>query len=88
MTDDTLPPWTPQTRLAAVRALATYLEAVEVCWRTKAFPVGKEAIKRIKDKEAATEDLLVALAGVGLAADFVPPVRPPKPKPDTRPDSE
>lgn len=72
--DTTLPPWSPEIRLQAVRALATYCETVETCRRASVDK--RRADKRDALKHAATEDLVNALAGVGLAVSFVAPVRP------------
>lgn len=74
--DTTLPPWSPEIRLQAVRALATYCETVEACGRTSPTSDSRRAGKRDALKHAATEDLVNALAGVGLAVSFVAPVRP------------
>ena len=88
MADDTLPPWTPRTRLNAVLALGTYLESVEECWRTKDLPITKDGVKRVARKEAATKDIVAALRGVGLSVSFVPPVPPPPLQVGLKPDPE
>jgi hypothetical protein len=88
MTNDTLPPWAPRTRLNAVLALGNYLESVEVAWRTKDMPISKGGIERVARKEMATKDLVSALAGVGLAVSFVPPVPPPPLQVGLKPDAE
>ncbi len=76
MSKETLPPWPPEKRISAVRALMAYCEAVEAEY----LPVSKnketdpfQTVERRKAKAArARSELASALAEVGVAVSAGP----------------
>lgn len=76
MIKETLPPWSPEKRISAVRALMAYCEAVEAEY----LPVSRNketdpfrTVERRKAKTAlARSELAAALAEVGLAVSAGP----------------